>query len=228
MGEDGRFGGGAWTLALAGLTAVVLLVGCVSVKELKKRERESDGYYKQGISSMDSNQQQAFVSFQKSIQLNPDNYDAHYALGSIHFQRKEFADAEREFSRCVELMPTSGEALNFYGRTLIELKRLPEAVDVLRKTTALPLYATPDVAYTNLGSALYFLGDNAGAIRAYEEALKIDPPTVPRALLYLEVGRLYIAQGENAKAREALAQVKSLDPQGTAGAEATKLMQKLK
>lgn len=228
MGEDGRFGGGAWTRALAGLTAVVLLAGCASAEELKKRERESDGYYKQGISSMDSNQQQAFVAFQKSIQLNPDNYDAHYALGSIHFQRKEFADAEREFRRCVKLMPDNGEALNFYGRTLIELKRFPEAVDVLRKTTALPLYATPDVAYTNLGSALYFLGDNAGALRAYQEALKIDPPTVPRALLYLEVGRLYIAQGENAKAREALAQVKSLDPQGTAGAEATKLMQKLR
>ncbi len=228
MEEDGPFGGGAWMRALIGLTAVILLAGCVSAEELKKRERESEGYYKQGISSMDSNQQQAFVAFQKSIQLNPDNYDAHYALGSIHFQRKEFADAEREFRRCVELMPTSGEALNFYGRTLIELKRLPEAVDVLRKTTALPLYATPDVAYTNLGSALYFLGDNDGAIRAYQEALKIDPPTVPRALLYLEVGRLYIAQGENAKAREALAQVKSLDPQGTAGAEATKLMQKLR
>ena len=228
MGEIGRFNGGAWMRALAGLTAVMLLAGCVSAEEIAKRERESDGYYKQGLSHMDFNQQQAFVAFQKSIQLNPDNYDAHYALGSVHFQRKEYAEAEREFSRCVELKPDSGEALNFYGRTLIELKRLPEAVGVLRKTTALPLYATPDLAYTNLGSALHLLGDHAGAIRAYQEALKIDPPTVPRALLYLEVGRLYISQGENARAREALAQAKALDPQGTAGAEATRLMQKLK
>jgi type IV pilus assembly protein PilF len=227
MGEDGRLGGGAWTRALAGLAAVALLVGCVS-EDIAKREREADGYYKQGLSHLASNQQQAFVAFQKSIQVNPDNYDAHYALGSIYFQRKEFADAEREFRRCSELMPDNGEALNFYGRTLIELKRLPEAVAALRKATALPLYATPDVAYTNLGSALHLLGDHAGALRAYQEAIKIDPPTVPRALLYLEVGRLYVAQGENAKAREALAQVKSLDPQGTAGAEATKLMQKLR
>lgn len=227
MGENRRFGG-AWTRALAGLATVALLVGCVSAEDLAKREREADGYYKQGLSHMESNQQQAFVSFQKSLQLNPGNYDAHYALGSIHFQRKEFADAEREFRRCLDLKPDNGEAMNFYGRTLIELKRLPEAVDVLRKTTALPLYAEPDKAYSNLGHALYLLGDSAGAMRAYQEALKIDPPTVPRALLYLELGRLYVAQGENAKAREALAQVKSLDPQGTAGAEATKLMQKLK
>jgi len=228
MGADGRFDGGVWIRALAGLAAVVLLAGCVSGEEIAKRERESEGYYKQGLSNMDSNQQQALVSFQRALQSNPDNYDAHYALGSIYFQRKEYADAEREFSRCIELMPANGEALNFYGRTLIELKRLPEAVAALRKATALPLYATPDVAYTNLGSALQLLGDHAGALRAYQEAIKIDPPTVPRALLYLEVGRLYIAQGENAKAREALAQVKALDPQGTAGAEATKLMQKMK
>jgi type IV pilus assembly protein PilF len=228
MGEEGRFDGGAWIRALAGLTAIVLLAGCVSAEDIAKRERESDGYYKQGLSNMDSNQQQAIVSFQKSLQANPDNHDAHYALGSIHFLRKEFADAEREFRRCIELMPDNGEALNFYGRTLIELKRLPEAVAVLRKTTALPLYATPDVAYTNLGSALHLLGDHTGALRAYQEALKIDPPTVPRALLYLEVGRLYFMQGESARAREALAQVKLLDPQGTAGAEATKLMQKMK
>ncbi len=36
------------------------------------------------------------------------------------------------------------------------------------------------------------------------------------------------AQAVVAKAREALAQAKLLDPQGTAGAEATKLMQKMK
>ncbi len=228
MGDNGCFNGGAWMRALAGLAAVILLAGCVSAEEIAKVERESDGYYKQGLSHMETNQQQAFVAFQKSIQLNPDNFDAHYALGSVYFQRKEYAEAEREFRRCVELKPDSGEALNFYGRTLIELKRLPEAVDVLRKTTALPLYATPDNAYSNLGYALFLMGDNAGAMRAYQEALKIDPPNVPRALLYLEVGRLHIIQGENAKAREALAQVKALDPQGTAGAEATRLMQKLK
>jgi type IV pilus biogenesis/stability protein PilW len=228
MGEDGRFAGGALMRALAGLTAAILLAGCVSAEEIAKRERESEGHYKQGLSHMGSNQQQAFVAFQKALQLNPDNYDARYALGSIHFERKEFAEAEREFRRCIELKPDDGEALNYYGRTLIELKRLPEAVDVLRKTTALPLYAKPDIAYSNLGYALFLLGDNAGAIRAYQEALKVDPPNVPRALLYLELGRLYLAQGENAKAREALAQTKTLDPQGTAGAEATKLMQKLK
>jgi uncharacterized protein HemY len=58
--------------------------------------------------------------------------------------------------------------------------------------------------------------------------VKVDPPNVPRALLYLEVGRLYMKQGEDGKAREALAQAKALDPEGTAGAEASRLMGRLR
>lgn len=228
MRRDGCVNGVRWRQAVAGCVAVVVLAGCVSAQEVAKRARESDGYYKQGLSTMESNQQQAVVSFQKAIQVNPDNFDAQYALGSIRFQRKEFDEAERAFQRCIELLPENGEALNFYGRTLIELKRAPEAVAVLRKTTTLPLYATPDIAYSNLGYALQVLGDHNGALRAYQDAIKIDPPTVPRALLYLEVGRIYVMRGENASAREALAQVTALDPQGTAGAEARKLMQKIK
>src|SRR2546425_113583 len=103
-----------------------------------------------------------------------------------------------------------------------------EAIEVLRKAATLPLYATPDKAYINLGAALQQQGDVPGAIRAYQDALKIDPPNVPRALVYLELGRLHMKQGEDSKAREALAQVKALDPQGTAGAEAAKMMKQLR
>ncbi len=229
MAECGRLGsGGAWMRMLVVFVTGSFLAGCVSVETMKKREKESEGYYQQGLSVLDNDRQRAFVSFQKAIQANPNNYEAHYALGSVYFQRKEYADAEKEFRRCVELQPENGEALNFYGRTLVELRRLPEAVQMLRKAATHPLYATPDRAYVNMGYALQLQGDVHGAIRAYQDALKIDPPNVPRALVYLELGRLHMQQGEDSKAREALAQVKALDPQGTAGAEAAKMMRQLR
>jgi type IV pilus biogenesis/stability protein PilW len=220
--------GGVWRRVAMGVVVISLLGGCASQETIKKRTRESDGYYQQGLSFLGSDQQRAFVAFQKAVQVNPDNYDAHYALGSVYHQRKEYAEAEREFRACIELDPHSGEALNYLGRTLIDLKRLPEAIETLRKATALPLYGTPDVAYTNLGDALYRQGDLPGAIRAFQDAAKVDPPNVPRALLYLSVGRLYMEQGEDGKAREALAQAKALDPGGTAGAEASRLMGRLR
>jgi len=227
MERNGRFGG-VWGQVLTGFVAVALLTGCVSAEELRKRVRESDGYYKQGLSSMDTNQQQAFVSFQKAIQLNPSNYDAHYALGTIQLQRGEYADAEREFKRCIELKPDDGDARNSYGRTLIKLKRLPEAVVALRKAVALPLYATPDVAYLNLHEALSLQGDYAGAILALQEALKINPPHIWPALVYLQLGEMYLKQGDSGRAREALVQAQSMDPKGTAGAEAAKLLEQLR
>ncbi len=229
MAECGRLGpDGAWARMLVVLMTGSFLAGCVSAETIKKREKESEGHYQQGLSVLDTDQQRAFVSFQKAIQANPDNFDAHYALGHVSFLRKEYADAEREFRACVDLKPNSGEALNYLGRTLVFLSRLPEAIEVLRKATMLPLYATPDMAYFNLGATLQQQGDMPGAIRAYQDALKIDPPNVPRALVYLELGRLHMRQGEDGKAREAFAQAQALDPQGTAGAEAAKMMKQLR
>lgn len=229
MAECGRLGpGGEWARILVVFVTGSVLAGCVSVETIKKREKESEGYYQQGLSVLDTDQQRAFVSFQKAVQANPDNFDAHYALGHVYFLRKEYTEAEREFRTCVDRNPNSGEALNYLGRTLVFMSRLPEAIEILRKAVTLPLYATPDTAYSNLGYALQLQGDIPGAIRAYQDALKIDPPNVPRALVYLELGRLHMQQGEDSKAREAFAQVKALDPQGTAGAEAAKMMKQLR
>ena len=229
MAECGRLGPrGGWARILVAFVTGIFLAGCVSVETIKKREKEAEGYYQQGLSVLDTDQQRAFVSFQKAIQSNPNNYDAHYLLGHVYFLRKEYTDAEREFRTCVNLDPNNGEALNYRGRTLIFMSRLPEAIEVLRKAVTLPLYATPDKAYFNLAVALHQQGDIPGAIRAYREALKIDPPNVPRALVYLELGRLHMQQGEDSKAREAFAQAKALDPQGTAGAEAAKMMKQLR
>jgi Tfp pilus assembly protein PilF len=205
-----------------------MLWSCVNQDDLRKHLRESEGYYKEGVSFLPSDQQRAFVSFQKSVQANPENFDAHYALGSIYFQRKEYRDAEREFRTAAELNPHSGEALNYLGRTLMVQSRPQEAIEVIRKATTLPLYSTPDLAYTDLGWLLEGQGDLAGAIQAYQAALKTDPPNIPRSFVYLWLGRLYMKQGDAVNARVAFSQAKSLDPDGTVGTEAVRLMKRLK
>jgi type IV pilus assembly protein PilF len=212
------------------LVALCVWNGCAGQQDLRKPlSEQSEGYYKEGESFLATDQQRAFIAFQKAIQLNPDNFDAHYALGSIYFQRKEFSTAEREFRTCLEINPNSGGALNYLGRVLmVQPSRRPEAIEVLRKATALPLYATPDLAYTDLGSVLEIEGDLPGAIQAYQNALKIDPPNIPRPFIYLWLGRLYLKKGDTVNAESALSQAKTLDPDGTVGTEASRLMQRLK
>jgi Tfp pilus assembly protein PilF len=211
-----------------GLLVVVLLAGCAGTDDAKKRLSESEGRYKEGASFLETDQQRAFVAFQKAIDLNPDNFEAHYALGSIYFKRKQLAEAEREFRVATELHPDDGEALNYLGRTLMLQGRRREAIEVLRKTTKLPLYAKPDVAFTDLGSVLESDGDLAGAIEAYLSALRTDPPNVPRPFIYLWLGQLYIKQGDVPKARGALTEAKTLDPDGSVGTEAARLLRRLK
>src|SRR5437763_16998069 len=105
MGAKGCVSG-AWARHVASL-AVVLVIGCATTESSQQRMREADGYFKHGMSVLETDQQRAFVAFQKSIQLDPTNYDAHYALGHIFFERKEYAEAEREFRACLSLAAES-------------------------------------------------------------------------------------------------------------------------
>jgi Tfp pilus assembly protein PilF len=212
---------------LMGLLAVVVLTGCASHDDARTRVRESEGHYKEGLSFLETDQQRAFVAFQKAIALNPQNFDAHYALGSIYFKRKELIEAEREFRVAAELDPNNGETLNYLGRTLMLQGRGPEAIEVLKKVTTLPLYGKPDIAFTDLGAVMESEGDIAGAVEAYKSALRTDPPNIPRSFIYLWLGRLYMKQGDIPKAQSALSQAKALDPDGTVGTEAANLLRRL-
>ncbi|HYK87600.1 MAG TPA: hypothetical protein VE398_02445 [Acidobacteriota bacterium] len=54
---------------------VVVLGGCATSEETKQK---SQGYYQEGMASLERDRQKAFVSFQKAVQLNPDNKEARY------------------------------------------------------------------------------------------------------------------------------------------------------
>jgi len=220
-------GRGTVSWLLMGLLAVVVLTGCASHDDARTRLRESEGHYKEGVSFLETDQQRAFVAFQKAIALNPDNFDAHYALGNIYFKRNELVEAEREFRVAAELNPNDGETLNYLGRTLMLQGRRPEAIEVLKKVTTLPFYGKPDIAFTDLGAVLESEGDIAGAVDAYKSALRTDPPNIPRSFIYLWLGRLYMKQGDIPKAQSALSQAKALDPDGTVGTEAARLIHRL-
>ncbi len=67
------------------LVAVILLtglwlVGCATSEETKQK---SKGYYQEGMASLEHDRQKAYVSFQKAVQLDPENKEARYGLGHI-------------------------------------------------------------------------------------------------------------------------------------------------
>lgn len=212
-----------YTLAWFGL--LIALGGCAVNEEAVKK---SQGYYQEGIASLEGDRQKAFVSFQKSVQLNPNNKESRYALGHVYALQGKLPQAEKEFRTAIEIDDSYSEAYTYRGRILASQDRWEEAIKCYRKALSNPLYITPDLARYHLGRALAHQGDLKASMEVLEDAVMVSPPSVPPAITHLELGRVYYKLGYTARAREALKKVTTLDKDGEFAAAATELLAQLK
>ena len=201
------------------------LSGCATSEESLQK---SKGYYQEGRASLDHDQQKAFVSFQKAVQLNPSNKEARFGLGYILARQDKLAQAEEEFRAATKIDENYSEAYTYLGVVLLKQNRWPEAIAAFRQALTNPLYATPDLARFHLGRSLAHESDYEGAMEAFEDALVVNPPNVPPALLHLELGRVYYKLGFERRSRETLTKVMTLDKGGEYAAAAKELLTRLK
>ncbi len=204
----------------------ILVAGCLGAGEENKKKAK--GHFQEGLANLEGNRQQAFLAFQKAVQLDPKHKEAHYYLGHLYAVQGKYPQAEEEFREVISLDPNYSEAHNYLGQVLEAQDRWQEAIKQYRQALSNPLYATPDIAWFRLGRALAHEGDMEGASRAFEDALVISPPNVPPAQVNLELGRAYYRLGYDTKAREALTRAVRLDKGGEAGAAANQLLERLK
>ena len=116
-------------------------------------------------------------------------------------------------------------------KTLVDFKREIGHVDAEKdaaKYSALPALAAMHQHEFHRGQALVHESDYQGAIEAFEDALVVNPPNVPPALLQLELGRAYYKLGFERRSREALTKVTTLDKGGAYAAAAKELLARLK
>ena len=210
---------------LACLGFINILGGCASDKEVLQK---SQGYYQEGVASLPGDRQKAFVSFQRSVQLNPSNKEARYALGHVYALQGKLSYAEEQFRAAIKIDETYSEAHTYLGQVLANQDRWGEAVQSYRQALANPLYPTPDLARFHLGRALAHQGDLQGSMEALEDAVSASPPSVPPAMTYLELGRVYYKLGYATRAREILTKVATLDKGGELAAAASELLTRLK
>ncbi len=190
--------------------------------------QKSKGYYQEGIASLEYDQQKAFVSFQKAVKLDPNNKEARYGLGHILALQGKLVHAEEEFTVATKLDENYSEAYTYLGQVLEKQERWTEAIAAFRQALTNPLYATPDLARFHLGRVLAHEGNFQGAMEAFEDALVVNPPNVPPALLHLELGRVYYKLGFERRSKEMLTKVTTLDKGGEYAAAAKELLTRLK
>jgi TolB-like protein/Flp pilus assembly protein TadD len=70
---------------------------------------------------------EASASSRKAVELNPDDFVAHWTLGRIEFTNGELDDAYREFQRVIELKPTFFTGYLDFAMTCERLGRMPES-----------------------------------------------------------------------------------------------------
>jgi len=145
---------------------------------------------------------ESLVASQKSVQLGPQDCEAHNNLGNTLRELCILDRAETSFKKALALKPNLAEAHHNLGNVLKEMGRLDEAEASYRKTIELK----PDFAeaHNNLGNVLKELDRLNEAEASYIKAISIKPDLAEAynnlGVILQELGRLEEAEASYIKA----------------------------
>jgi tetratricopeptide (TPR) repeat protein len=132
----------------------------------------------------------------QALQIDDSLPEAHTSLGLVkeHFEW-DWAGAEQEFKRAIELNPNSATAHHWYGDYLANMGRSEQG---LRETTkAKNLDPLSPIINTTLGWQLYLAGKNDAAADQLRSVLDIDAKFAPARRILEEV---YAQMGKHKEA----------------------------
>jgi tetratricopeptide (TPR) repeat protein len=131
----------------------------------------------------------------KAIELDPSLAEPHASMAYVRYYLQwEWAEAEREFKRALELNPSSATTHDWYGDFLSSMGRDEEAILVTRRAVELD----PLSLAVNRGAAwpLFFARRYPEAIAQLQKTLNLDSTYVAaRSLL----GRVHLETGQYAE-----------------------------
>jgi len=241
---------------LAGL--MFIFPSCVGTGK-NSIEKKSNALHMLGLSYLRQDRlQDAFLEFQKSIQVNPRNKESHNMLGLVYTRLGQYDRAIESYNTAIEIDPEFSEAYNNMSLTYNTTKEWDKAIQAGRKALENPLYENPEFAYNNVGRALLMKGDCRTAAEAFRQALLRRP--IPQAQFNLamsytclgreqdaidqlerlvkmapkyadahfELARLLEARGETEKARMHYSEVVEMDPDSELGIKAGERLKKVR
>ena len=129
----------------------------------------------------DGQPEAALDAARRALERRPGFGENHNALGWVHFHAGRFREAADAYRRNTELEPDNARAFQMLGTSLQMLGDLDGAVAPYREAIRL----APDArAWANLAYVYYARGKLADAVRAYEEAARLEPAsgTIRRSL----------------------------------------------
>lgn len=119
-----------------------------------------------------STQTQAIAVYQQVLDLDPEHAAAHINLGTLYYNRQDYALAERHYRKAIEIDSRYALAHFDLGNVLDETGRLTDAIQSYH--TALQLAPTYGDAHYNLALAYEKLREPRKALRHWRAYVKLD------------------------------------------------------
>jgi cytochrome c-type biogenesis protein CcmH/NrfG len=136
-------------------------------------------------------------SLERAIQADPKVPEAWFTLGMLQNALKDFAGAEKSLTEGLKLDDNAPQGHYELGKTYLAEGKIPEAEQHAQKAVALQPNNAP--AHILLGNVAWKKQDAAGALKEYQEYLKLDPkgPMAPGAQAMVKKIQDYFAQPQN-------------------------------
>lgn len=119
---------------------------------------------------------------EKALALDDTLAEAHTALAHVAQYEYDWAGAEREFRRAIELNPSYALARIWYAQYLYATQRFEEAVTQARVAQRLDPGSL--LVNTQAGAAYFFAGQVEEAMASWQKALELDPGYPGASILF--------------------------------------------
>jgi eukaryotic-like serine/threonine-protein kinase len=145
----------------------------------------------------------------RAIELDENLGEAHEALAELHhFYDWDFAAADREYQRALELKPGDTHILTKYAYFLCHMGKHDDAIRDSKTAQDLDPLSLP--VKTNLGVMLHYARRYDDAITQYRKVLELDPKGTTEARFQL--ARVYMTKQMFPEALAEIAKMRATDP----------------
>ena len=135
----------------------------------------------------------ATAAAERAVQLNDMLAEGHNSLAFVkHRYQWDWAGAEREFKRALDLDPNYAPAHQWYSSFLVSMGRFPEGMEEARRSQELAPLSL--IANTHLSLMLYYAREYNQVLEQCRRAMKLDPNFFAThryiGLAYEQVGKI--------------------------------------
>jgi len=142
--------------------------------EPSPRENEATAWFARGISLEEdpNTQTEAIAAYHNVLDIQPAHAAAHINLGTLYYNRQDFALAEKHYRQAIEADPRYALAYFDLGNVLDETGRVQEAIQTYK--TALQLAPTYADAHYNLALAFEKVREPRKALKHWQAYVRLD------------------------------------------------------